>query len=53
MMLTPGEKPFRAKALNSDASLIFAPDLTGVLPMLPPFIQDAVKALPESRKTRR
>lgn len=47
MMLTPGEKPFRAKALNSDASLIFAPDLAGVLPMLPPFIQDAVKALPE------
>jgi quinohemoprotein ethanol dehydrogenase len=47
MMLTPGQKPFRAKALNNDASLIFAPDLADVLSMLPPFIQDAVKALPE------
>ncbi len=47
LMMTPGQKPYKEKALNSDASLIFTPDLPAVLPGLPPFVQEAVKALPE------
>jgi len=50
LMTTPGEKPFRAKAFNNDASLIFTPDLPAVLPALPPFVQEAVKALPEWKR---
>ncbi|PQA86585.1 PQQ-dependent dehydrogenase, methanol/ethanol family [Marinicaulis flavus] len=47
MMMTPGQKPYKEKGINSDASLIFTPDLPAVLPGLPSFVQEAVKALPE------
>ena len=43
---TPGQKPFKAKALNNDAALIFTSDLEAALPTLPPPVADAVKKLP-------
>ncbi|MFC2953891.1 PQQ-dependent dehydrogenase, methanol/ethanol family [Marinicaulis aureus] len=47
LMTAPETKPYKSKGLNTDASLIFGPNLPDVLPMLPPFVQEAVKALPE------
>lgn len=49
---TPGTKPLRRKMLNNDASLIFTPDLEAALPVLPPFVSDAVRKLPEMRWVR-
>ena len=43
---TPGPKPFKAKALNNDAALIFTSDLEAALPTLPPSVAEAVKKLP-------
>lgn len=47
LMTTPGEKPFREKAINSDASIMFGADLPVLISTLPPFLQEMVKALPE------
>ncbi|WP_375203358.1 PQQ-dependent dehydrogenase, methanol/ethanol family [Hyphococcus sp.] len=47
LMTSPGEKPFRENAINSDASIMFGADLPVVINSLPPFVQDMVKALPE------
>jgi quinohemoprotein ethanol dehydrogenase len=52
MFMTPGQKPFRSKAVNHDAALIFTPDLLGVLPSLPPSVQEAVKASPEFERAK-
>jgi quinohemoprotein ethanol dehydrogenase len=49
---TPGQKPYRAKMLNTDAALIFTPDLEATLSLLPPPLADAVKALPEMKWVR-
>lgn len=46
ILTTPGDKPYKAKALGADAALVYTSDLLNVLPAMPPFIGDAVKALP-------
>ncbi|MBC2777088.1 PQQ-dependent dehydrogenase, methanol/ethanol family [Parasphingopyxis marina] len=45
-MLPPEPDPFRGRALNSQAGLIFGPDIAGILPTLPPPFQEAIAALP-------
>ncbi len=50
MFMSPGAKPHRAKLLNNDAVLIFAPDIIPALPSLPPPVQAAVKQLPEFKQ---
>lgn len=50
---TPGQKPRVAKALNTDAALIFTTDLLAALPTLPPPMQEAVKALPAFEEVKR
>lgn len=45
--LTDGQAPRAARRLNAGAAMIFTPDLPQVMPLLPPPLQDAVKALPE------
>lgn len=47
IFMTPGQKPVQKKMLNADAALIFSPDLVATLPMLPPPVADAAKALPQ------
>ncbi|WP_428410329.1 PQQ-dependent dehydrogenase, methanol/ethanol family [Hyphococcus sp.] len=47
LMTTPGKKPFRKGAINSDASIMFGADLPVTISALPPFVQEMVKALPE------
>jgi quinohemoprotein ethanol dehydrogenase len=44
---TPGSKPMRKKMLNVDAALVFTSVLKDALPVMPPPVQGAVKALPE------
>ena len=46
ILTTPGDKPYRAKSLGADAALVYTSDLLNILPGMPPFIGDAVKALP-------
>jgi quinohemoprotein ethanol dehydrogenase len=46
ILTTPGDKPYKAKSLGADAALVYTSDLLNILPGLPPFIGDAVKALP-------
>jgi len=53
IMMTPGQKPRHARALNVDAALIFSSDLEAVLPMLPPPLQEAVEALPAFEEVKR
>lgn len=53
MFMTPGQKPLRKKAINNDAALIFGPDIEAALPTLPPFMQEAIRALPAFDEVRR
>ncbi|GHC95802.1 hypothetical protein GCM10019060_25180 [Novosphingobium pokkalii] len=46
IFMTPGAKPYRARALNNDAALIFTPDVAAAVETLPPPMAQAVKALP-------
>ncbi|MBB4640596.1 PQQ-dependent dehydrogenase, methanol/ethanol family [Rhizorhapis suberifaciens] len=45
--------PFKARALNNDAALIFTPDLIAALPTLPPSIKAAVEASPELERVKK
>jgi quinohemoprotein ethanol dehydrogenase len=45
--LSDGKAPRMARRLNANAAMIFTDDLPAALPMLPPPLQDVVKALPE------
>jgi quinohemoprotein ethanol dehydrogenase len=53
MLTTPGQKPFAPRVLNTDAVLIFSPDIEAALPTLPAPIQNAVKALPAFAEVQR
>jgi quinohemoprotein ethanol dehydrogenase len=46
MFVTPGEKTYQPKGLNTGAALIFTPQLKDALATLPPAIAAQVKALP-------
>ena len=46
IFMTPGAKPYRARALNNDAALIFTPDVREAVETLPAPMAAAVKALP-------
>lgn len=53
LFMTPGVKPFQPKMLNNDAALIFSPDLAATLPLLPPPVAAAAKALPAYQEVLR
>jgi quinohemoprotein ethanol dehydrogenase len=53
MFVPPGEKAYKPKGLNSNAALIFTPQLQEALPTLPPQIGDAVRALPAWKEVLR
>lgn len=53
MMKDPGSTRHRQQALNTEASLIFTPDLVAALPTLPPAIRKQVEALPEMAEVRK
>lgn len=46
IFMTPGQKPYRARALNNDAALIFTSDLQAALATLPPAMADEVRRQP-------
>jgi quinohemoprotein ethanol dehydrogenase len=52
MFAQPGALPHRERALNTDATLIFTPDLVAALPTLPPAIRAQVETLPEMARVR-
>lgn len=52
LMMTPGAKPRRSRALNNDAVLIFTQDLIDALPTLPPPARETIEKLPEMKRVR-
>ncbi len=52
IFMSPGQKPFKARAFNNDAALIFSTDLEAALPTLPPPVAAAVRALPAFRQVQ-
>jgi quinohemoprotein ethanol dehydrogenase len=53
LFMAPEPQPFKSKALNNDAVLIFTPDLIAALPTLPPPVRAAVEASPELESVRK
>lgn len=53
MFIPPGPKPYAPRSLNTDAALIFGPDIATALQTLPPPLQEAIKALPAWAETQR
>ena len=53
MFMTPGKKPFVAKAINNDAALVFGPDIESALPGLPQPVAEAVRNLPAFAEIQR
>ncbi len=53
MFVPPGTKTYQPKGLNTDAALIFSPDIEAALPTLPPPVAEAVKALPAYAEVKR
>ena len=49
----PGPQPYAPKGLNTEAALIFTPQLAAAMPGLPPPVQAAVRALPAWQETLR
>ncbi|MFM2274095.1 MAG: hypothetical protein RL702_3160, partial [Pseudomonadota bacterium] len=53
MFVPPGPNTYQPKGLNTDAALIFSPDLEAALPTLPPPLAAAVEALPAYAEVKR
>lgn len=53
IFIPPGPKPYAPRALNTDAALIFGPDIAAALATMPEPLQAAIKSLPAYAETQR
>ena len=46
LLASPGPDPYRRNALNTQAALVFGPDIAHTIQSMPPPLRDAIRALP-------